>query len=346
MKKVKLIYLFGVFLLILPFFVWSFRANEKDVEIKEFPKTLQLNSKIESDEGILVRAYSDMQLYDNYLLVLDNRSDSIIKFFDKSNLKYLFSRIAKGKELNEIQHIETMQVRDKRIFLFNNLDNQFIEIDILKLINDNNSTQESSINIDLPYSYDCNLTSSDKLIASGGTRDCILYVYDTSGNMLNKVGQNPDKSPKGFTRVEYFNSLNKFRIEPFPNKDQFVVSSWLSDKIQVFSDTGEGIYNLIGADNISARFDYSGGCPIPDSIKFGFYDIIISKKFIYGLYSGYCQMDHNQTSSVMIFTYKGKAIARLELGKNLKAFEVDEKNGIIYGIQLRPNKIFMYEFEL
>lgn len=346
MKKYKLIYLFGVFLLILPFFAWSLRTNEKDLEIKEFPKSLQLNSKMESDEGILVSAYSDMQLYGNYLLVLDNRSDSIIKFFDKSNLKYLFSRIPKGKEPNEIRHIETMQVRDKKIFLFNNLDNQFIGIDLLNLINDNYSIPESSINIDLPYAYDCNLTNSDKLIASGGTKDCILYVYDTSGNILNKVGQNPDKSPEGFTRVEYFNSLNKFRIEPFPNKDQFIISSWFSDKVQVFSETGQGIYNLIGADKISARFDYSGGCPIPDSIKFGFYDIIISKKFIYGLYSGYYQMDQNQTTSVMIFSHKGKAIARFELGKNLKAFEVDEKNGIIYGIQLRPNKIFMYEFEL
>jgi len=119
-----------------------------------------------------------------------------------------------------------------------------------------------------------------------------------------------------------------------------------SDKLQVFNVSGKELFNITGPDTIIPTFNLqTNSCSNPGGTELGYFDVEVKEKYIYGLYYGHSQVAEGKTCSVFVFKHNGKPLARFNLDANVKAFDVDEKNGIFYTLQLKPNKVLKYKFD-
>ena len=327
------------------------KLNDNDIKIKKFPFEIDIVPIQESKDDIFNYAYVDIKIINDYVVVVDRKSDIILRFLDKNSLSYLFSKISKGRGPNEILLPGAMQVKGDTLILIDKIKKQFLIYDINKIHEDKLLKPVNSHEINMTAINDIKMINQNRFIISGDISDGLVCLYDSMGSKTGVVGEPPAGYPTGYANIGYFNSSHKFRIETFPHKNCFLVSSMFSDKLQIFCNNGSDNFQITGPDNIVPKFNFkSNYIVIDDESKLGYLDVVIKNKYIYALYLGYSQTEMMNsahiTTSIYVFKHNGKPVGQYNLGRNIKCFDVDEKNGYFYTLQLNPNKIFKYKYEM
>lgn len=327
-------------------------SNIKTIEVNEFPFTINIYPFQESKDDIFNFGYVDLKLIDDYIVVADHKSDKMLRFLDKKSLNYLFSEVSKGKGPNELLLSGPLQVKENSLFLLDEIKKQLYQYDINKLNSQDFFIPERKYNISITAIVDAKLIEPNSILVSGWIDDGLVCIYDSLGSKKKAFGNVPDGCPKGYHNTGYFNRSNLLRINLFPNNRSFIVSSLFSDKLQVFTTSGIESFDIIGPDFTTPKFIYKNNYfIIDDNSKFGYVDVEVKEKYIYGLYSGFSQTEMMKgkvlASSIFVFKHNGTPIGRFNLDRDIKAFDIDETNGLFYMLQLKPtNQIFKYRYEI
>gem|GEM_PF-2248710 len=333
-------------LLLLTISGFTDKTSVKRILVKEFPVNNHLTIVQESKDEIFNHAYVDLKVINDYIVVIDRKSEEILHFLDKKSLNYLFSKVSNGKGLNEISLPGPMQLVGEKLFLLDVGKKQFFQYDIKTFNNQSPLIPERIYNIPITNVIDTKLIEPNSIIVSGWIDDGLLWVYDSLGTKKEVIGEFPEGCPDEFDNKGYYNIVNHFRIDVFPDNKKYIISSIFSDKLQVFNHHGVEIINIIGPDNIKPEFIFQKrSCMMVENNNLCYIDLVVKEKYIYGLYYGYSQMTMDIPCSILVFNHGGKPLARFYLDKNIKAFDVDEEKGIFYTLQLSPNKVYKYEYE-
>lgn len=345
-------------LLLISLILLSCNTKYKDKEVKKctvkkFPATINITAFQESKDDIFNYAYVDLKLSKDYVIVVDRKSDEILRFLDKENLNLLFSKVPKGRGPNEILLPGTLQLKGDTLFLLDKVKKQLHQYDLKKLTSHVHFTPDKIYNIPILSVVDAKIIEPNNILVSGNVDEGLVCSIDTLGSKIKVFGNAPDGYPNGYNNVGYFNVSNIFRIDLFPKSEGFIVSSLFSDKLQIFNKYGKETMNITGPDFIMPKFNLiKNQFLIDEESKFGYVTVVIKEKYIYGLYSGLSQKemknhDKYPTSSILVFKHNGTPKKRFNLDKDIKTFDVDEENGIFYTLQLNPsNKIFKYKYEI
>lgn len=341
-----------LFVILLCYILTSCTDNSINIrKVDGFPFALDIFPFEESEDDILKYAYI-LRIIGDKIIVTERKSDTILTFLDKESLNFLYSKISKGKGPNEILLPGRLQVKGDTLFLLDQVRKQLHQYDINKLSKQNPLLPERIYNIPLTGVVDVKYIDANSLIVSGFVDDGLVCILDSTGIIKEVIGNIPEGCPPGYTNTGYFNASNIFHIEMFPDNNSFIISSMFSDKLQIFNLNSKESFNIIGPDYTIPKFNLRNNYfIIDDDCKFGYYDIVLTENYIYGLYSGFSQTEMKKVkvapSSIFVFKHNGKPVGRFNLDRDIKAFDVDEKNGVFYTVQLNPqNKIFKYKYEI
>jgi len=95
--------------------------NSKVEVIKEFPKELS-PEVVEIKVAPVLYSVDNMAMLDSALMLIDMKSDTILRFFESSSLKYLAASTLRGRGPNEEQDIQPfINVLENDWFLYRNL---------------------------------------------------------------------------------------------------------------------------------------------------------------------------------------------------------------------------------
>lgn len=331
-----------ILILIIGLTGWKSESSIKMIKVNEFPINRDLTYIKKSTNQAYKHLWTDIKLIDKYIVLVDRKSKSALHFIDKENFNYLFSKISIGGGENNISLAGPLQVKGNYLMLVDIIKKQLYQYDIRKLDSTDLFIPEKKYNIPINGITDGKYINPNRIIASGGMENGRVCLYDSAGLIIQGIGSIPDSCPDN--HLFLCNIRNKFRIELFPNNRDFLISSMYSDKLQIFINNIERI-NINGPDSINRDFHFQiRACMLP-SIKFGYIDVVVKDKYIYGLYSGNLR-DVKQVSSVLVFKHNGDPVARFTLDKYVKSFDVDEEKNLIYAINFNPNGVYMYSFDI
>ena len=322
-------------------------SSVKKIKVTEFPLNSNLTFLQESKDDIFKYAYIDIKLVDDYVVVVDRKSDVVLHFLDKNSLDYSFSKVSSGNGPNEISISGPLQVKGNNLFLLDKGKKQFYQYNINKLNFQDPLLPDKIYNPQIKAINDVKIIEPNSIIVSGWVDDGLIWMLDSVGSKKMVIGDIPTGCPIGYSNIGYFNISHHFRIDLYPNYKRFIVSSIFSDKLRVFNISGKEEINITGPDTIIPTFNLkNNSCSNPGETKLGYLDVEVKEKYVYGLYYGYSQIAMGKTCRIFVFKHSGKPVACFNLDRNIKAFDVDEENGIFYTLQLKPNIVFKYKYDI
>ena len=135
------------------------------------------------------------------------------------------------------------------------------------------------------------------------------------------------------------------RMSVKPDRSKIALAGRYVDVIEIYDTLGNGLGLLKGPEkSLSVKFDKKRSAAenlflkSPET-KRAYLQIKSTDRYIYLLYSGKEKQDESNYSSGNLFyvlDWQGQPVARYDLENPVLDFAVDEKNGILYGIQDIP----------
>jgi len=128
-----------------------------------------------------------------------------------------------------------------------------------------------------------------------------------------------------------------------PENGLLAIATQLGDVLEIYNIPGDSIVNVIYGKEGEPRFAYSGGYAIPNGIM-GYGDIQVGNQFIYALFWGHSFKDIMRNQSIeggnmlRIFDLSGKPVKQYILDRYITGFCVDEKRGIITGVDVNSDQ--------
>lgn len=199
------------------------------------------------------------------------------------------------------------------------------------------------------FAYSTQLMSSDKLLESG------IYTAPEYLSILDLKGDNPEKFIGEFVPPNKIFPINTWKAayEGFlflkPREDSAVLACRYSDRFVLFDIKSGNYKTLSGPLNFSPSFDQIKGIEYPvsrnDETRFAFLGGTVTNQFIYLLFSGLKEKDHNFNYGKLIFVYtwSGNPIRLLLLDRYVSSIAVSEDNNILYAIDPNSNAILKSE---
>ena len=183
----------------------------------------------------------------------------------------------------------------------------------------------------------------EKILSKGWFVDAWLHYY------IGKDEIDTIDFPS-FPETDGLNGLEKMSVfkngqqkfSPDGNKAVATISSGCA--LAIFDCTDDGLdevamLNYFPPEFVAIEYEYHP-LTISRNCKIGFVDVCCTNQFIYALYSGKIFGDDIFTSHyggyVFVYDWKGNPVNYYKLEKDLFSIEIDEQNGILYGIGNDP----------
>lgn len=196
------------------------------------------------------------------------------------------------------------------------------------------------------FAYMMYLTPNESFLCMVADTPNKLTEFDFDGKKIGGYGtweQVPQKPEMdNFLLMTY----NKGRLKSNQTKRFFVKASVYRDRIEIF-DYLNKTFKIIDGPNLELPEVQISGSGSNSALvfsmdqKYGYKDVAVSEKFIYGLYSGRSQQEIQETGkdseTVFVLSKKGEVIGKLMLDLSIRGITVDESLMKIYGITTDEN---------
>jgi len=331
------------------FFLFSCQEKEADDSIIYTPETSILDvRKLKSYEmnlSQLVSSPRHLLLIDEYLVITDLKPQSLIHIFNIKNGDHTTKGI-KGYGPGEIMSSWSLNNAftkgefwigspgQKTISRFTVKDDSPTPVEQIKLKNEAATIFEP-------------LHLKDSLfIGSNMDGKSIFTLFNKSGDILEKYGNWKNSKYKKYPSY-IIESIYEGRLRTNKNQTKVLYSYLALDMFMILDLKNKKITKVVGPFRIEPQFKIESTStnqpiysPSTDTL-FGYIDSFISDNSIYVLYSGKSQRELMSKPEFAIdileFDITGQFNANYKLDRSIKAFTVDENNGIFYGITTDEN---------
>ncbi len=324
-------------------------------KISEPPKKTKLLSQVmvrKSDINLLM----DFEVMGDYAIVVDKKSDKMIKIFSikTHRLKTSFGRKGQGPAEFIQPIIVTLDPENKWKFWIYDLSlKELKKFDLRKILR-GNFYPERTVEFKKGTPVYLAITAEGKILATGIFRKGRIWMYDIEGNVEKIIGKIPVKFKNKLLAPQHSQGfLGKLVYEP-DKKEIFVVTEFGSIIERYNAETGELIIAYIGPGNFFPEYDITRAGPYyvlvyNKKTRIGYIDIKLNRKLkkIILLYSGKRFFDNkgrpvNESSNkILIMDSNGKIEEEYLLDKEIGHISLSEKEFRIYGAT--TEEIFRFE---
>lgn len=275
--------------------------------------------------------YFDIEITENYIILLDSESDSVVQVYGKcSNNENAKLISVKKSDNNLMKPVFTKSIKRK-----NRKEN------IINIIDNNMYSRSIAIKKD---KKEIEIQSS---LLSGNITPCVDYaivgkeLYGTPKNSYKNYLFYYFNTDSGY----YWVNSPSFLIKEasgnpyilvsnlYANEDKSVIATALRYSNYVcFFDLHGNLQSTIkfGSENISPKTKpIDNELDAPNSIKC-FINMYGTSKYLYCLYTG--SNDFSTKSKILVFNWDKKHIATLQTDRSLRCISVDEKDQYILGV--------------
>ena len=206
------------------------------------------------------------------------------------------------------------------------------------------------------YTSDCSLAKEIKMKQKEGFYFTGIRQIDNNyyvGNIIFGEGKPLRLLDKQFNVISEFGDLRGVKGENYPLDGNAKIDAYNGSFVYAMCDMGYLAFYKLKDGNPQLQWDWYAQEPIyrsPSSLDRkellnGFYDVRITKDFVFCAYGGQKEGSNKTTSpkTILVFDHKGKAIKKLEFEFKFGRFEVTQDQKTIYIIS---NETELFRFDI
>lgn len=339
-------------LLVCMFILLSFSCStEKNKKKTGFPKVKSLIASELSYEAI-IRPTDIFVIKDKIILVSSYAQDYYCFIFQKQNLMLLAKTVIKGEGPNEIIVMGNASISqdEKKMYILDNAKKTLfvMDIDSATYTPDYKPREYFKLPMDELNPIFSIVCLNDSLFAMTGFNSgkYLITMVNNKGRVVNNIGNLPFSISDRYNPYVIYD--HKAAIHPSLEKYAVVFKSY--DKLIGIDSTGNQLFEINGIDDIKPKSNTNW--VDPDKQINAYFNVVSDSNYIYCLYSGQAQAIPAGNTyrglycyKLNIFDWQGNPVIQLNLDKELYAFDVDAKEGIIYGLTpATESQLVAYKF--
>ncbi len=317
-------------------------TNEK--QSLSFPETENLYVTRELDtENIFMRYPFRIRLIDSILYVMDLHAYEYCchKFYYPS-MKYKQSFIKRGQGPGEFTYPDNIRLAwDSTCWI---LDANNARLTCFR--NDNPDSLMKEIRLDkrLIRTLDFDFYNDSMFIVPDYTGIYRFSILNPDGTIKENRGQIPlrGKKNKKIPDIAYAQAWRGF-ISYNENNGLLAIATQLGNVLEIYDIRGDSLVNVIyGEEGEPDFFVHSGGA-IPNGIM-GYTDVYNGDKYIYAIF---CNRTFKEIrtrtqqieggNNIYVFDHYGNPVKHYILDRYITGFYVDEKNNVIFGLDVNSD---------
>lgn len=217
-----------------------------------------------------------------------------------------------------------------------------------QLLNNDLSKPEQIYSINSKFGIPLHLSLlNDSLLISTGvftSNKRIVYHNLDSGLSEEIAGELPLKSQIPISALQH---AYQSHISVKPDQSAYVLATRHADQLEIFRGNGELYKKIIGEKWFSPKFEveWVNDTPVMVSggdLRFGYIDIAVTNEMIFALYSGRLREDGNANfgNYILCYDWLGNLKKIFTMDEYLFSIEINEVEGVIYGLEHYPNLSF------
>jgi len=317
-------------------------CSSKEVSFTDFPETEQLRiSEVKQTEGAPMRYPFRIRTADSCLFVMDlHGSEYYCHQFDYPSMRHRQSFAKIGRGPCEFLDAENIRLTGKGCWV---LDANTAKLNYFPIHGNESEMKEYPLDKRLIRSLDFDIYNDSLFIVPDYTGTHRFDILGQDATIRERRGTIPCRNrDKNIPDMAYAQAWRGF-LNYNPKNGLLAIATQLGDVLEIYSVPGDSLVNVIYGNEGEPRFAYSGGYAIPNGIM-GYGDIQVGNQFIYALFWGHSFKDIMRNQSIeggnilRIFDLSGKPVKRYILDRYITGFCIDEKRGIITGVDVNSDQ--------
>ena len=286
--------------------------------------------------------FYDLKITEDYLLFLDNSSDTILQAYGNDNRMKLFSLKGRGDSAlfkPQFTKSDLQKTKNGAQIIDNDLYSKILVLKEGKVLISSSFLSQNMIN-----SFDYNITSREiYAVPTNGRSDYQFFSYNTTDDYYWVDGDSIIKQKIGNIPAAYLSHLCvKEQADVVVSAMRFTNSVQFYDlkgKLKQVIKFGENtILPIKTGDGKSLDILNTPKC---------FIGICGTSKYVYCLYNG--TSDFSSPSNILVFNWSGDHISTLQCNRGLRNIAVDEDNSSLIALSSRTDggtDVLKYKLEL
>lgn len=352
-SKIKVKSVLFLIILLFVFTECSEKRKYNYINYKKLGKpshTIKLRSTVFNKNKFDVYQPSNLEIVDNYLILLDTKADKMIKIIDLNSNELLKSFGRKGQgpdEFISVAQIIPSQKETNSFWIYDLFTRNLKKFNIKAILNDNFypekiiriSSEKSGVPTQIIF------TPEDKIFGVGFFLKRRISIYDMSGNYIRGIGRVPfilkderfaSQHSHGFTG--HFIFKEKFK--------EIYIATRYGSIIEKYDIDGNLISTLYGPELFFPQYSIvptgqSYTMTYTEKTRFGYIDIQYNEKMdkLFLLYSGRYKynkknenINPNFGNTVYVLNSKDTVVEKLELDKEIFGMRISDDCSLLYGL--------------
>lgn len=289
-----------------------------------------------------------MALSDSILVIVDNKSDSMLLFFDIKAGKYLRKAGVRGHGPTEFTMISSLRPYDKGVFSFYDPNQRTYYTCTLT---DDGVQFTSLFRADSILSLEVCPIANERFIATGIYDDFRFCLLGLDGQVQSSFGEWPyrdevEKKVSGEIRSQAY----MFNIAVSPSKTKFLAYLLSSDILAFYQLDGDSVRLIKEAVTSYPDYKYRNNPTIysgtSKNTPLTYKSATCSEDYVYLLYSGRTFQEHGlgvfSGNIIYVYTWSGEKIAMLKSDKLLQDICLSEDGKSMYAIANDPDPVLVH----
>jgi hypothetical protein len=339
---------------LLGLFVTCKEKGKNEISTSDFPETKQLTvSRTDSVIDVYMRYPFRIRKNDSCLYVLDRLStEYACHVFAYPVMKYKYSFAKKGNGPGEFASVEDIRLNALGECWV--LDPNKSGISCFRYSSPDSLFKVVELDTGLIRTLDFDFYKDSMFIVPDYTGTHRFDILSSGGKIVESHGQIPLKEKDvNISDAAYAQAWRSF-ISFNPDNGILALAAQLGEVVELYSLPDGKLISVITGKGGEPEFDYIQGNMIPRGIM-GYTDIFVGKENIYAIFQGDSFEDilklleqnisRDGGNRIQVFDLKGNPVREYILDRYIGGFSVDEKNGLIIGLDLNSDQQIV-EFEM
>jgi hypothetical protein len=342
----------SVLFLIIFLFVFTECSDKRKYNYINYKKlgrpshTIKLRSSKFNNNNFDVYQPSNLEIVDNYLIMLDTKADKMIKIIDLNSNELLKSFGRKGQGPDEFISVGQIILSQKDIntfWIYDIFMRSLKKFDLKAILNDNFDPEKiisiSSEKSGVPTQL--TITHENNIFGVGFFFKHRISIYDMSGNYIKGMGRVPFiLKDEGFASHHSHGFIGNFIF-----KEKFreiYIATRYGSIIEKYDIDGNLISTLYGPELFFPQYSIvpsgqSYSMTYNKKTRFGYIDIQYNEKMnkLFLLYSGRYKHENinaNFGNTIYVLNNKDNVEEKLELDKEIFRMRIPDDCSVIYGL--------------
>ena len=318
-------------------------CKEKNNIRYDFSDSRELNSFLTSIESRDIGAPVMMELFENYLLLVEPKLNQFVSVFDLRNGKLINQFVHKGQGENELLSVSSIQIQDSSLILYDRILKAIYSANILECISQNREIilKKTKLTYDklIIAPFNVSKIENDKYITMGIINESQFALLSTNPEKAVSFFENypndPDVSKSNYV-INAFAYQGKITITP--DKKNLVWASLFGHNLKFFQNKDDVMEKIKEYNYAYPKYRINNSNDTYDGVIFSrdkmnmILDIKTTSKFCYLLvYENRENNDYELKSNIIyIYDLFGNAVCRLILDKYVSMITVDATDDFIF----------------